>query len=231
MTPTGPIFPDRLVSHLQAWLGAWPPEEPVHIVGWPGRAGPGWDGRVYPLAGVGDGHGVVLSVPPAVAEAVTRAARKAKAGSVEALAARLPALVGRPGDNFGRGVFRWSTDPSPLPDAGEWVEPSDPRLPDWLAPFNGPVLVAWDGDGRYAAGVGRKRHDDFGQELAVATGTAQRGKGLARRLVAQAARRVLDEGAVPTYLHAPDNLGSARVADAAGFPDRGCSVYGLPAAS
>ncbi|MGH9034812.1 MAG: GNAT family N-acetyltransferase [Acidimicrobiia bacterium] len=229
MTPTGPNFPDRLISHLRAWLGAWPPEEPVHIVGWPGRAERGWDGGVYPLAGVGDGNGVVLSVPPAAAGAVADAARRAR--SLEALGARLPALVGRPGDHFGRGVFRWSTSPSPLADAGEWVEPSDPRLPAWMAPFNGPVLVAWDEQGRYAAGVGRKRHDDHGQELAVATDTAQRGKGLARRLVAQAARRVLDEGAVPTYLHAPDNVASARVAEAAGFPDVGFSVYGLPAAS
>ncbi len=229
MTPIGPNFPHGLVAHLTAWLGAWPPEEPVHIVGWRRRHEPGWDGRIYPLAGIGDGVAGVLSVPPAVAAAVAAAARRA--GSLERLASRLPALVGRPGDSFGQGVFRWSTTPTPLPDAGEWVEPSDPRLPAWIAPFNGPVLVAWDDDGHYAAGVGRKRHDDHGQELAVATDARARGKGLARRLVAQAARRVLDEGAVPTYLHARDNVASARVADAAGFPDQGFSVYGLPTAS
>jgi predicted GNAT family acetyltransferase len=100
-----------------------------------------------------------------------------------------------------------------------------------MAPFNGPVLVAWDDEGRYVAGVGRKRHDDHGQELAVATDSRYQGRGLARRLVAQAARRVLDEGAVPTYLHAFDNVASARVAEAAGFPDLGYSVYGLPTAS
>jgi GNAT superfamily N-acetyltransferase len=229
MTPTGPNFPDGLVVHLRAWLGAWPPEEPVHIVGWPRRDEPGWDGNIYPVAGVGDGGAGVLSVPPAAADALAAAARRA--GSVERLAARLPALVGRPGDHFGQGAFRWSTSPSPLPDAGEWVDPADPRLPAWMAPFNGPVLVAWDADGRYAAGVGRKRHDEHGQELAVATDSRHRGKGLARRLVAQAARRVLDERAVPTFLHAPDNVASARVAEAAGFPDRGFSIYGLPTAS
>jgi GNAT superfamily N-acetyltransferase len=229
MTPTGPNFPDGLIAHLRAWLGAWPPEEPVHVVGWPVRDKPGWDGRIYPLAGVGDGHAAVLSVPSAAAGAVAAAARRAS--SLEALAVRLPALVGRPGDNFGQGVFRWSVNPTPLPDAGEWVEPSDPRLPAWMKPLNGPVLVAWDEDGHYAAGLGRKRHDAYGQELAVATNASQRGKGLARRLVAQAARRILDEGAVPTYLHAPDNPASARVADAAGFPDLGFSIYGLPTAS
>jgi GNAT superfamily N-acetyltransferase len=229
MTPTGPNFHDGLVAHLRTWLGAWPPEEPVHIVGWPRREEPGWDGGIYPLVGVGDGDTVVLSVPPAAAEAVAAAVRTTR--SLARRASRLPALVGRPGDTFGQGVFRWSTSPTPLPDAGEWVDPADTRLPAWMAPFNGPVLVAWDAAGRYAAGVGRKRHDDHGQELAVATDASQRGKGLARRLVAQAARRVLDEGAVPTYLHASDNLASARVADAAGFPDRGWSIYGLPTAS
>ncbi|MFD0823122.1 GNAT family N-acetyltransferase, partial [Micromonospora zhanjiangensis] len=72
-----------------------------------------------------------------------------------------------------------------------------------------------------------KRHDRYGRELAVGTDPAAEGRGLARRLVAQAARRVLDEGAVPTYLHAPDNVASARVAEAAGFADRGWSMYGL----
>ncbi len=84
------------------------------------------------------------------------------------------------------------------------------------------VLVAWDPDtGAYLAGVGIKHHDPYGREIAVGTATAAEGRGLARALVAQAARRILDEGAVPTYQHDPANVASARVADAAGFPDRG----------
>lgn len=63
----------------------------------------------------------------------------------------------------------------------------------------------------------------------MVTAEAVRGRGLARRLVAQAARRVLDEGAVATYLHARGNVGSARVAEAAGFADRGWSVLGVEA--
>ena len=69
--------------------------------------------------------------------------------------------------------------------------------------------------------MGLKHHDRHGWELAVGTEARARGKGLARRLVAQAARRVIDEGAIPTYQHDPANVASARVADAAGFPDRG----------
>jgi len=44
--------------------------------------------------------------------------------------------------------------------------------------------------------------------------SAVRELGLARRLVAQAARRVAEEGAVATYLHATSNAASAKVAEA-----------------
>jgi predicted GNAT family acetyltransferase len=107
------------------------------------------------------------------------------------------------------------------------VAADDPRVPEWLRPFNGDVLIAWTDDGSYASGVGRKQHDRHGHELSVGTDERQRGRGLARRLVAQAARGVLADGAVPTYLHAFDNEASARVADAAGFPDRGWHVFEL----
>ncbi len=99
-------------------------------------------------------------------------------------------------------------------------------MPPWLQPFNGDVLVGWEGDD-LAAGVGRKQHDDHGHELAVVTEEGHRGRGWARELVTQAARRVLDEGAVPVYLHAPQNAASARTADASGFPDVGWRIVGL----
>lgn len=89
----------------------------------------------------------------------------------------------------------------------------------------GEVLVALEDD-VCVAGVGRKLHDRFGHELAVVTEEAARGKGLARRLVAQAARRVIDDGAVATYLHADSNVASARVAEASGFPDHGWRILG-----
>ncbi|MCW2718692.1 GNAT family N-acetyltransferase [Pseudonocardia sp.] len=98
----------------------------------------------------------------------------------------------------------------------------------WLRPFGHDVLVAVDPDtGEHLAGVGIKRHDEHGHELSVVTAAAARGMGLARRLVAQAARRVLDEGAVPTYLHAHSNVGSAKVAEASGFPNLGWSILGV----
>jgi predicted GNAT family acetyltransferase len=75
--------------------------------------------------------------------------------------------------------------------------------------------------------VGRKQHDRWGHELAVVTEEGHQGRGWATDLIAQAAHRVIADGAVPTYLHAPGNEPSARTADAAGFPDRGWLVHGL----
>ena len=110
----------------------------------------------------------------------------------------------------------------------------DPRVPAWLHPFGGEVLIALipadQLDQRAAtrntsaAGVGIKRHDRFGWVVAVGTEDRFAGQGLGRRLVAQAARRVITDGAVATYLHDPRNLASAKVAEAAGFPDRGWKV-------
>ncbi|MGZ4650771.1 MAG: GNAT family N-acetyltransferase [Kineosporiaceae bacterium] len=216
-------LPDRLVEHLRSWVGAWPPHQSVQVVANPRRARPGWDGRIAPVAGVVTADGsTVVGVVPRIAEA---AARQAADGDLDTLLAAIPGLLRRRGV-AGRGVFRWSTTPAELPDVGRWVPYDDPRVPEWLRPFGGDVLVVLDGD-RYVAGVGIKKHDDAGHELAVGTEEAARGRGLARRLVAQAARRVLAAGAVPTYLHAPDNIASARAADAAGFPDRGWQVIGF----
>ncbi len=211
---------DRLDAHLEAWLGAWPPPRPgLTVVGSDVRTRPGWDGRIRPVRGVATPEDAVLSVPPDRVAAV-RALGSAARGQ------RLAEAVGRPGWRYSEGVFRWSEAPADSDDPGVWVPTDHPDVPAWLRPFNGDVLVGLDG-GRVAAGVGRKQHDRWGHELAVVTDEAFRRRGWARRLVAQAARRVLDDGAVPTYLHAPGNEGSARTADAAGFPDRGWRILGL----
>jgi GNAT superfamily N-acetyltransferase len=192
------------------------------VVGSERREQPGWDGAVHPAVGVAPPACAVLSVPRDRVAAVEALGR-----SLDEVVVGVPAAIGHPRGLLGRAAFRWCEIPADLPDAGEWVATDDPRIPDWLRPFNGEVLVAWDDDGRYGAGVGRKQHDRHGHELSVGTESHLRGRGLARRLVAQAARRVIADGAVPTYLHAFDNLASARVAEAAGFPDRGWEVYEL----
>jgi GNAT superfamily N-acetyltransferase len=184
---------------------------------------PGWDGSVAPVVGVATAAGdAVVGVCPQIAQAATRVAAD---GDLAVLLGAMPSLLGRRGI-AGQGVFRWTTTPTDLPDVGIWIPHDDPRVPEWLWPFGGDVLVVLDGD-RYVAGVGIKKHDAFGNEISVGTEEAARGRGLARRLVAQAARKILADGAVPTYLHAPDNIASARAADAAGFRDLGWKVIGF----
>ncbi len=215
---------DRLHHHLSRWLGVWPARRSLSITTAPSRTEPGWDGAVHPVVGVAAPDGAVLSVPPSRVEAVT-----ALADDLDQLRAApgLGDALDIPGARMFDGVFRWSERAADLEDAGVWVPVDDPRVPPWLLPFGGEVLMAFDPDnGNYVAGVGIKRHDDLGRELAVVTEEQARGRGLARRLVAQAARRVLDEGGVPTYLHADANIRSAAVADAAGFPDRGWRILG-----
>ncbi len=214
-----------LGAHLRSWVGAWPPPSSgadVRVVASPAAAAPGWDGVVHPARGVvrDDGRGV-LGLPPGAASAV-------RGGDLHTVVSAVPAALGLAGSVY-VGSFRWTTTPATrteLPDAGTWLAVDDPRVPPWLQPFGGNVLVALVDD-VYVAGVGLKRHDEHGRELSVVTTEQARGRGLGRRLVAQAARRVLDEGRVPTYLHAPDNHASARVAQAAGFTDRGWRVLGF----
>lgn len=215
----------RLAEHLGTWLGAWPPERPLHVTTSPARTSPGWDGAVHPVVGVAAPEGAVLSVPPDRVDEVRRVAEDLD--GLRTAGGALGDALGIPGGRLFEGVFRWSEAPAPLADAGGWVPVEDPRVPPWLLPFGGEVLMAFDDRGRYVAGVGIKVHDRFGQELAVVTEEAAQGRGLARRLVAQAARRVLERGAVPTYLHADANVRSAKVADAAGFPDRGWRILGV----
>lgn len=216
---------ERLERHLASWLGTWPPPVAgLTVVGSERRTGPGWDGNVRIVAGVSTPHGTVLSVPPDRVEAVRQLG-----DDLDAIGPLLGDVLGRPGARLFSGVFRWSDEPTPDQGRGVWISTDDPRILDWLTPFNGDVLVGLAGD-RIAAGVGRKQHDRWGHELAVVTEPDFRGQGWAADLVAQAAHRVLADGAVPTYLHAPDNAPSARTADAAGFPDRGWRVLGLGAA-
>ncbi|MEV4113107.1 GNAT family N-acetyltransferase [Nonomuraea sp. NPDC049695] len=216
----------KLVEHLTHWLGGWPAATGLEIMGNPRRIRPGWDGRIHPVIGVASLDRGVLSVPPE--HAITVAEQYAEKKDIAVLGPEIPALVGFRERGWFTAVYRWTTRPAALPDVGVWVPADHPEVPDWLRPFGGEVLVAWDpATGAYLAGVGVKRHDAYGHELAVVTAPEARGRGLARRLVAQASRRVLDEGAIPTYMHAQENLTSAAVAQAAGFGDFGWTAFGL----
>lgn len=224
----------QMLRFLTSWLGVWPSPGRLRVAPSARRMTPGWDGRVHPLLGVAAderfGHAMALSVPPLsfpTVRAVVDAHPLHGAAGRRALGDALPAAVGAPDRRYLEATLRWTLRPAQLPELGTWMPSDDPRLPAWLRPFSAPVLVATDSRGRYAAGVGIKRHNRFGHEIAVHTDPAARGRGLARALVAQAARQVLASGAVPVYVHDVDNAASARVAQAAGFDDRGWRWLGL----
>ena len=223
--PTADEVVDRLDRHLQNWLGAWPPTEEVTIVASARRAEPCWDGAVRPLAGITTPEGTILSVPPDRAADV-----RASGSTLEEVLDGMPEALGQPGGVVGRGVYRYAVSVPEVAAVGEWVPASDPDVPAWLRPFGGKVLVVRE-DGQYVAGLGIKRHDELGNELAVATDEAWRGRGLAKALVARAAGTILRGGGVAIYLHGRGNVASARVAEAAGFPDRNWFVLGLPTAT
>lgn len=212
----------RLTEFLVEYLGEWTEAGGLTVVGSPERTRPGWDGKVRDVVGVSTPQGGVLSVAPEAADAVRLAVP-----TWDDVSARLPAALGRPDATAYRGVFRWTEAPAELPDAGEWVPALDPRVPEWLHPFGGHVLISFDEAGRYAAGVGVKRHNGAGMEISVGTEEAHRGRGLATALVAQAARWIVAQGAVPIYLHDPANTASDRTARSAGFPDLGWHIIGV----
>jgi GNAT superfamily N-acetyltransferase len=229
--------PAALRAHWQAWTGA--AAEQVDVLGTDGaprimvvgsvrREQPGWDGAVHAVTGVVDATGhALVSVPPRLVEWARD--RVSGGADVASLRRELPAALDAPGSVVYQGVLRWALDvpgPDVLQPAGEWLPAEHPAVPSWLHPFGGHVLVVLE-DGQYVAGLGLKHHDGRGREISVGTEEAARGRGLARRLVATAARQLLSEGVVPTYLHDPRNTASGKVADAAGFPDRGWTVLGI----
>ncbi|HVL07134.1 MAG TPA: GNAT family N-acetyltransferase, partial [Acidimicrobiales bacterium] len=175
---------DRLHRHLRRWLGAWPPTSMVAVVGCDCRTAPGWDGVVRPFAGVETPEGTILSVPPETVEAV-----RAAGATLEEILDGVPEAIGQPGAVVGKGVYRYALAPADIEPIGEWVPAEAPDVPAWLRPFGGEVLVVRD-EGKYVAGLGIKRHDRLGMEVAVATDEAWRGRGLARALVARGAAAI-----------------------------------------
>lgn len=206
----------RLAAHLRATLGEWPPPPGgVVVTTSAARTEPGWDGAIREFQCVRTPEGAVVSVVPGLLGALAPTS-----GVTPAWAVAAPEIERVLGRRLVDVMFRWCRQPADLEPLGEWIPCEDDRVPAWLTPFGGDALVLLDGD-RYLGGVGLKRHDGHASEISVGTEEPARGRGIARRLVATAARRVLDEGRVPTYLHDLRNEASGRVAEASGFPDRG----------
>lgn len=212
----------RLDDHIREWLGVWPPQIRYQIVVTPERDLPGWDGLVRPIQGIHSPEGSIAAVSPRYASLFADVDLEALILDLKAPDARVrvSTRLGIP-VSFGMPIFRWAERAAEQPEIGEWVSAEDPRLPDWVRPFGGDVLAAFDERDNYVAGVGLKVHNHLAQEISVGTDRNHRGRGYARMLVAQAARSIIADGGIPIYQHDERNISSARVADAAGFPDRG----------
>ena len=192
------VLDRRLYLHLATWLGQWPAGPGQHVVGsWRRAARPGTAASARPSRS----GSTAVRCSPCRRDGSRPSGRSPRTRS--ALYEALPAAVGQPGWAVHDDVFRWCLAPAALPDVGGWTTPPDPAFPPWLRLFDSEVLVVRDADGGYLAGVGIKRHDAYGHELAVGTVPARAAGGWPAGSVAQAARRVLDEGAVPTYRHDP----------------------------
>lgn len=217
--------PAKLVAHLQSWLGAWPPPPgEVQVIGSDRREAATGGKWWLPALAISAPHGTVLSLPPRAVDAVRQLPPDVDSpGFWEAVAALIPGTDPVPG----RAVFRWTERPAEFSEVGGWIDPGDPRVPNWLRGFDGDVLVAFDERHGYVAGAGRKQHDLHGHEISVGTEPVAQGHGLARGLVAHLARRILADGAIPTYIHEATNVPSCRVAEAVGFADRGWRVTAL----
>jgi len=139
--------------------------------------------------------------------------------TVRAALAAVAAAI--PGHLFS-GVARTGVAISPPVVPVTVVDTTDPRLPDWvIGHFTGEAWVVLGERGEVLSTAVLKRYDDRLREISVGTAEAARGRGLARSVVAAAARAVLAEGRAVLYNHDPDNHASAKVAESVGLHELG----------
>ena len=161
--------------------------------------------------------GAVLAVAPQYAELL----RRLLDGPANVLTSLERVAVELRGHVFS-GVARTGVAIPPPMVAVTVLDATDPRLPDWvIGHFTGEAWVVLDDDGSVLSTAVLKRYDDRLREISVGTAERARGRGLARSVVAAAARHVLSEDRAVLYNHAPDNYASAKVAESVGLHEFG----------
>jgi hypothetical protein len=191
------------------------------------------DGSVRPLLGVTAdirfGFATALSVPPLTFPRVRTLIDDLSGAGFRDLATlrdTVPTAVGHPDQVWFESDLRWTTSPPVTGDAGRWCRPSQLAPPPEAAPSAGPILLSTDRRGRYRASVRLHRHTNFAYEL-VLDAAATTGRDVSAALLAQAARSVVANGALPFVTTDLRDPGSAAVHAAAGFEHRGWHLIEL----
>ncbi len=161
--------------------------------------------------------GAVVAVAPAQAGLL----RRYLDGPASVVPA-LQAVAAELGGHMYSGVARTGVAIPPPAVEVTVLDATDPRLPAWVhGHFTGEAWVVLDQDGQVLSTAVLKRYDDRLREISVGTAERARGWGLARAVVAAAARHVLGEGRAVLYNHAIDNDASAKVAASVGLHELG----------
>jgi RimJ/RimL family protein N-acetyltransferase len=161
--------------------------------------------------------GAVVAVSPEWAEPL----RKHLDGPDTVRTAMAAVAAAIPGHLFS-GVARTGVVIPPPAVEVTVIDATDRRLPDWvIGHFTGEAWVVLGERGEVLSTAVLKRYDERLREISVGTAAAARGRGLARSVVAAAARAVLAEGRAVLYNHDPDNHASAKVAESVGLHELG----------
>jgi hypothetical protein len=169
-------------------------------------------------------HGAAIAVVPGHAALV-----RSLLGMHADVRATLAAVAGRLSARVAVTAARTGVEIPPPAVEVTVIRATDPRLPEWVVGyFSGHAWVVLDGDGGVLSTAVLKRYDARLREIAVGTTERARGRGLARAVVAAAARAVLAEGRAVLYLHDERNRASARVAEAVGLTEIGRLAMVVP---
>ena len=209
--------PPELLRFVTAWLGVWPMPHRLRIAPSVRRLATSASGDAEQLAGIRCdarfGGAAVLSVTPlrfpVTRQLVEQLSPDRLLTDLDELLDAIPAALERPSMTVVDTGLRWSVSPTALPVAGSW---------------RGSRLVG-DGRGRRAQ-VGVRRINRFGHELLMDVDDGA-DWCLSAALLAQAARRVISDGAVPVLRRELDRPAVAAIASVAGFHDTGWRALSL----
>ena len=209
--------PAEVLRFVTAWLGVWPMPHRLRVAPSARRLAPSRTGDAEQLAGIRCdarfGGAMVLSVTPLRFPAMRQLVEQLSVDHLltdrDALMDAIPSALERPTMAVVDTPVRWTVAPTELPVVGTW---------------RGSRLL---GVGpRRRAQVDVRRINRFGHELVlhVDDGTDW---CLSAALLAQAARRVISDGAVPVLRRDLDRPAVAAIATVAGFHDAGWRAVSL----